>query len=173
MLERIEHESERMDTLIEALLTLARLQGRPESIEREPVDIIELLAMIVEDAQFEAGIKGCRVHLQACPPFIACVNGELLYRCFENVIRNAVRYTRPDTTVLVSARINPDASRLTVAISDHGPGVDNDRLHSIFQPFERGAEMPASALAWAWPSPRGQCRCTAAASWLAMSQAAG
>lgn len=139
MLERIEHESERMDTLIEALLTLARLQGRPESIEREPVDIIELLAMIVEDAQFEAGIKGCRVHLQACPPFIACVSGELLYRCFENVIRNAVRYTRPDTTVLVSARINPDASRLTVAISDHGPGVDNDRLHSIFQPFERGA----------------------------------
>jgi hypothetical protein len=72
-----------MDTLIEALLTLARLQGRPESIEREPVDISELLAMIVEDAQFEAGIKGCRVHLQPCPPFIACVSGELLYRCFE------------------------------------------------------------------------------------------
>ena len=139
MLERIEHESERMDTLIEALLTLARLQGRPESIEREPVDITELLAMIVEDAQFEAGIKGCRVHLQACPPFIAYVSGELLYRCFENVIRNAVRYTRPDTTVRVSAHISRDANRLTVRITDHGPGVDNDRLHSIFQPFERGA----------------------------------
>jgi signal transduction histidine kinase len=138
MLERIERESERMDTLIEALLTLARLQGRPESIEREPVDIVELLAMIVDDAQFEAGIKGCRVHLQACPPFIACVSGELLYRCFENVIRNAVRYTRPDTTVGVSAQVNPDANRLTVQITDQGPGVDNDRLRSIFQPFERG-----------------------------------
>jgi signal transduction histidine kinase len=138
MLERIERESERMDTLIEALLTLARLQGRPESIEREPVDIVELLAMIVEDAQFEAGIKGCRVHLQACPPFIACVSGELLYRCFENVIRNAVRYTRPDTTVCVSAQVNRDANRLTVLITDQGPGVDNDRLNSIFQPFERG-----------------------------------
>ncbi|WP_411392634.1 ATP-binding protein [Pseudomonas sp. MPB23] len=138
MLERIEHESERMDTLIEALLTLARLQGRPESIEREPVDITELLAMIVEDAQFEAGIKGCRVHLQACPPFIACVSGELLYRCFENVIRNAVRYTRPDTTVRVSAHINHDGNRLTVRITDHGPGVDDERLHSIFEPFERG-----------------------------------
>ncbi|WP_447892919.1 HAMP domain-containing sensor histidine kinase [Pseudomonas marginalis] len=138
MLERIERESERMDTLIEALLTLARLQGRPESIEREPVDIVELLAMIVEDAQFEAGIKGCRVHLQVCPPFIACVSGELLYRCFENVIRNAVRYTRPDTTVCVSAQVNHDANRLTVQITDQGPGVDDDRLHSIFQPFERG-----------------------------------
>jgi signal transduction histidine kinase len=138
MLERVEREAERMDTLIEALLTLARLQGRPESIERECVDIIELLAMIVEDAQFEAGIKGCRVHLQACPPFIACASGELLYRCFENVIRNAVRYTRPGTAVLVSAQVSPDANRLNVRITDHGPGVDNDRLQSIFHPFERG-----------------------------------
>ncbi len=139
MLERIERESERMDTLIEALLTLARLQGRPESIEREPVDIVELLAMIVEDAQFEAGIKGCRVQLQACPPFIAYASGELLYRCFENVIRNAVRYTRPDTTVRVSAQISEDASRLRVQITDQGPGIEDHRLQSIFQPFERGA----------------------------------
>jgi signal transduction histidine kinase len=61
-----------------------------------------------------------------------------LYRCFENVIRNAVRYTRPDTTVCVSAQVNRDANRLTVLITDQGPGVDNDRLNSIFQPFERG-----------------------------------
>ncbi|MGA9703540.1 HAMP domain-containing sensor histidine kinase [Pseudomonas sp.] len=138
VLERIERESERMDTLIEALLTLARLQGRPESIEREPVDIVELLAMIVENAQFEAGIKGCRVELQACPSFIACASGELLYRCFENVIRNAVRYTRPGSAVLVAAQINSDATRLNVRITDHGPGVEEDRLQSIFQPFERG-----------------------------------
>lgn len=139
MLERIERESERMDTLIEALLTLARLQGRPESIEREPVEIVEMLAMIVENAQFEASIKGCRVHLQVCPPFIACVSGELLYRCFENVIRNAVRYTRAGTTVLVSAQVNAEANRLSVRVTDQGPGVDEDRLQSIFHPFERGA----------------------------------
>ena len=139
MLQRIEREAERMDTLIEALLTLARLQGRPESIEREAVDISELLAMIVEDAQFEAGIKGCRVQLQSSPPFIACVSGELLYRCFENVIRNAVRYTRVDTTVQVYAEVSLDRKRLTVRITDQGPGVENHRLHSIFQPFERGA----------------------------------
>ena len=138
MLERIERESERMDTLIEALLTLARLQGRPESIEREAVDISELLVMIVEDAQFEAGIKGCRVQLHSGPPFIACVSGELLYRCFENVIRNAVRYTRAGSVVGVFAEVSADGKRLTVRITDQGPGVENQRLHSIFQPFERG-----------------------------------
>jgi signal transduction histidine kinase len=138
MVERIQRESVRMDTLIEALLTLARLQGRPESIEREPLDIIELLTVIVEDAQFEAGMKGCRVSLQACPAFVSCVSGELLYRCFENVIRNAVRYTRPGMTVVVSAEVNPDASCLRVWITDQGPGVENERLQCIFHPFERG-----------------------------------
>jgi signal transduction histidine kinase len=140
MLERIEREAERMDTLIEALLTLARLQGRPESIEREPLDIVELLRMIVENAQFEAGIKDCRVTLQACQSFIACVSGELLYRCFENVIRNAVRYTRPGTAVQVSAQVNAEGNRLNVRITDQGPGVDGDRLQRIFDPFERGVD---------------------------------
>lgn len=140
MLGRIERESERMDTLIEALLTLARLQGRPESIQRESLDIVELLAMIVEDAQFEAGLKGCHVQLQGGAPFIACASGELLYRCFENVIRNAVRYTRPDTRVRVSAQVSADSNRLTVLITDQGPGVEPDRLQRIFHLFERGPE---------------------------------
>ncbi|WP_058542359.1 HAMP domain-containing sensor histidine kinase [Pseudomonas fluorescens] len=138
MVERIDRESVRMDTLIEALLTLARLQGRPESIEREPIDIVELLSVIVEDARFEAQMKGCQVTLQACPAFVSRGSGELLYRCFENVIRNAVRHTRPDTTVMVVAQVNGDADGLTVQISDQGPGVEHSRLQSIFNPFERG-----------------------------------
>lgn len=138
MVERIDRESVRMDTLIEALLTLARLQGRPESIEREPVDIVELLSLIVEDARFEAQMKGCQVSLQACPGFVSRVSGELLYRCFENVIRNAVRHTRPNTTVTVVAQVNGGVDGLTVQISDQGPGVEHSRLQSIFNPFERG-----------------------------------
>ncbi|MCP2073407.1 UNVERIFIED_ORG: signal transduction histidine kinase [Pseudomonas lini] len=138
MVERIDRESVRMDTLIEALLTLARMQGRPESIEREPIDMVELLSVIVEDARFEAQMKGCQVSLQAGSAFISRVSGELLYRCFENVIRNAVRYTRPGSTVVVVAETNPEAGCLTVRISDQGPGVENDRLQDIFHPFERG-----------------------------------
>lgn len=140
MLGRIERESVRMDTLIEALLTLARVQGRPESIERESVDVVELLAAIVEDAQFEAGIKGCQVELMAGSAFVTYASGELLCRCFENVIRNAVRYTGSGTTVLVTAEASANSDFLSVLITDHGPGVEDERLRSIFYPFERGAE---------------------------------
>jgi len=141
MLERIERESERIDTLIEELLTLARVQGRPESLDTEPVDLMELLADITEDAQFEAGIKGCQVRLEAPPSFISRVNGELLYRCFENVVRNAVRFTRASTEVLVVAQFFGSGDWLVVRISDQGPGVEGHRLQSIFTPFERGTEQ--------------------------------
>ena len=144
MVGRFERESVRMDTLIEALLTLARVQGRPESIEREAVDITELLAHIVEDAQFEAGIKNCRVSLQAGAPFVCRVSGELLYRCFENVIRNALRYTGTGTDVRVVAQISLDDRNLRVRITDQGPGVEAERLLSIFEPFERGVNEPGN-----------------------------
>lgn len=141
MLGRIERESERIDTLIEELLTLARVQGRPESLGSERLDVIELLADIVEDAKFEAGIKGCQVILVAPATFVSQVNGELLYRCFENVVRNAVRYTAPGTQVCVTATTGEPWDWLHVRITDQGPGVEPHRLRSIFTPFERGAEQ--------------------------------
>ena len=76
--------------------------------------------------------------LQACPAFVSRASGELLYRCFENVIRNAVRYTRLSTAVAVVAQVNLDTDYLTVQITDRGPGVENERLQDIFHPFERG-----------------------------------
>ncbi|HEX8596490.1 MAG TPA: ATP-binding protein [Pseudomonas sp.] len=140
MLGRIERESERIDTLIEELLTLARVQARPDSVEREPLDIVELLAAITEDAQFEASAKCCRVTFKTGQPFVSRINGELLYRAFENVIRNAVRHAPAGTEVLICAEIDAQQDALIVRIIDQGPGVENRRLHSIFQPFERGID---------------------------------
>ncbi|POD16382.1 HAMP domain-containing sensor histidine kinase [Pseudomonas syringae] len=143
MLERIERESERMDSLIEELLTLARMQSDVESLTREKVDVISLLAAIVEDAEFEAGLKQCRVRLQAPGSFVAQVDSELLYRAFENVIRNAVRHTAVGTDVVVVANVQAQPLCLMVNVIDQGPGVDEECLQRIFQPFERGPENVA------------------------------
>lgn len=140
MLERIERESRRMDELIEQLLTLARAQSRQDSGEYRLLDVVELLAQIVEDARFEAAGKGCQVRLVAEQPFLGRAHEELLYRAFENVIRNAVRYTAAGTEVRVGASLVEGGERLVVCISDHGPGVDESRLGRIFEPFERGPD---------------------------------
>lgn len=139
MLERIERESRRMDDLIEQLLTLARVQAQRGEEVGAALDVVELLAQIVEDARFEAGIKQCQVVLAAQAPFLTHGHEELLYRAFENVIRNAVRYTTPGTQVRVEATLLA-GERLQVCITDEGPGVDPARLQRIFEPFDRGGD---------------------------------
>ncbi|NIE77891.1 HAMP domain-containing protein [Pantoea sp. Tr-811] len=140
MLGRIERESRRMDDLIEQLLTLARVQSQQSHAEHGELDAVEILAQIVEDARFEAGMKQAEVTLHGAGTFVTRGHEELLYRAFENVVRNAVRYTAPGTEVRVEAVLAGGGERLQVHITDQGPGVEPSRLQSIFEPFDRGGQ---------------------------------
>lgn len=135
MVERIQRESERLDVLIEELLTLHRLEA-PAGLVRERVDVIELLHAIAEDADFEARPLSRQVCIDAPGQFVAQVNGELLYRAFENVIRNAVKYTAPGTVVEIHATVSVGA-QLVVTVLDRGQGVPSPMLEKIFEPFTR------------------------------------
>src|SRR3989344_2613660 len=101
MVERIDREIERLDGLVNELLTLHRLEAGASHQRNDHIDLIELLRDIAEDAGFEAASTGRRLSLQATGRFVAQADGELLYRAFENVIRNAVKFTAPDTAIEV------------------------------------------------------------------------
>jgi len=136
MVDRIQRESERLDVLVEELLTLYRLEA-PAGLAREKVDVIELLHAIAEDADFEARPLARLVRIDAPGQFVAQVNGELLYRAFENVIRNAVKYTAPGTAVEILARVSAESGELVTTVQDRGPGVPASMLRKIFDPFTR------------------------------------
>lgn len=137
-LDRIEREVGRLDALIGELLTLHRLEAGPsDAAERSRVDLIELLLAIVEDADFEARHAGSVVECKATGSFVTEVNGELMYRAFENVVRNAVKYTAPGTTVSVLAETADAGRTLVVRVLDRGPGVPAHQLQKIFEPFVR------------------------------------
>ncbi|CCG07448.1 HAMP domain-containing sensor histidine kinase [Pararhodospirillum photometricum] len=141
MLERIEREAVRMDVLIDDLLTLARLEVGSFPFARERVDLIDLLSAIVDDAAFEAEAQGCAVTLNAEGNFVCTVSGEVLYRAFENIVRNAVKFTAPGTTVVVRAEALEEEGQpwLRVSVEDHGAGVPPALLGRIFEPFLRVA----------------------------------
>ena len=141
MLERIERETERLDTLVGELLTLARLESGA-ALSREKVDLIELLAAIADDAQFEAQANDRDVCFKAEGHFIAEVGAELIYRAFENVIRNAVKFTTPGSTVEIGAEIGADGKTLAVRVADRGPEVPPEEIERIFGAFYRGSGAP-------------------------------
>jgi two-component system OmpR family sensor kinase len=138
-LERIEREAERVDELVGELLTLSRLEARigQEARQREQdVDVVDLVAAVVADAEFEAQATGRGVTLSGADELIADVEPELLHRAFENIIRNAVRLTREGTTVEVEVEADA-ADGFRVRVADRGPGVPETERERIFEPFHR------------------------------------
>ncbi|MFD1842814.1 ATP-binding protein [Sphingomonas qilianensis] len=135
MLLRIEREADRLNRLIEELLTLARLKSSAAEFPVSPVDLMDLLSAIVDDANFEGQAKGCVIRYAPVAPFVTIGNGDLLYRAIENVIRNAVKFSPVNAYVDIAAEVSD--RQAVVRISDHGSGVPTEMLADIFEPFKR------------------------------------
>ena len=137
VLPRMEREIERLDGLVEEILTLARLGSpRGHTIGRQTIDVIDLLSAIIEDAAFEAEPRNIRIGFEGVESFVAFVNGELIYRAIENVMRNAVKYSSEDTTISVTAEVATDRG-LDITISNIGSFVPAEEVERIFDPFTR------------------------------------
>lgn len=143
ILPRMEHEIERLDGLVEQILTLARLRTPDTSIfEHQTVDILDLVAVIVDDAAFEAQARNIRIDFEAAESFVTDVNGELIYRAIENVVRNAVKYSGEGTVISVKANVS-GSEALDIAISNSGSYVAHEDIDRLFDPFTRLNETDA------------------------------
>jgi len=140
MLERIELEASRLNELIGRLLTLARLEDGEQRVPPTPVLLDEVVLNVAEDAEFEAQARHCHVS-SGIPAGEWEVRGEasLLHSAIENVVRNAIRYTREGTTVEIHLKRedNSNGAEAVVSVTDCGSGVPGDALEKLFQPFYR------------------------------------
>ena len=135
-MERVERETVRLDALVGQLLTLARLDAGTGTDPVVALDVGELLADIAQDARFEARAAHRDLEFVGDVGFVIQGRAETLHRAFENVLRNAVKYTASGTTVKVRAEL-PTPDRLCVSVCDCGPGVPPSQLAAIFEPFHR------------------------------------
>lgn len=138
-LERIELESERLNALIERLLTIARLESGEDGLRKSAVRLDELVNEIAEDADFEAQARNCHVRANIVDPCSVMGNPALLHSAIENVVRNATRYSREGTDVEVRLEQGPGIGgpQAIVRVSDSGPGVPEESLDKLFRPFYR------------------------------------
>jgi signal transduction histidine kinase len=135
MLDRIQKEADRLNELVGELLQVTRVEADPSMQKTDTVHLDELLADLVYDSLLEAKAKDCTLLLKA--PVAAVVTGdeELIRRALENVIRNAMRYAPKGTAVDIELAKFRDSA--VVSVRDYGPGVPDDALSRIFDPFYR------------------------------------
>jgi two-component system sensor histidine kinase CpxA len=138
MLDRIEKEAERLNSLVSELLQVTRAEGDPSKRRTEPVQLDELIEEIVEDTSIEAAAKNCRLDLKGAQPVNMPGDAELLRRAVENVVRNAIRYAPEGTAIDIE--LHPGAGVAEISVRDRGPGVPEQSLPRIFDAFYRVEE---------------------------------
>src|SRR3984893_7460942 len=143
LLQRMERDVERVDTLMGQLLTLSRLETGLSSDGKDSVDLSQLVQEVVADGDFEARSCGKSVRLQAEGGIvIEKADQQALRSACENILRNAIRFTTPGSQVeviLKTEKMSP-SSQVVLSVRDYGPGVPGELLQQIFQPFFRVKE---------------------------------
>jgi two-component system sensor histidine kinase CpxA len=140
--DQMEQDLALLNEMIGRLLTIAKLDVSAKQVPMVQLDLTELVSQIVRDANFEARVLDRGVQLTAEEPYLVRGNAELLHGAIENVVRNAIHYTDPGTSVEVSMEFVRQAKKslVRIAIRDHGPGVFQSELVNIFRPFYRVAD---------------------------------
>ncbi len=138
-LERISRESGRMNELIGSLMAVARLDSGASGMKKVPVELESLIEEVARDAAFEAQARNCQVEAEILDELPVLGDPALLRSAIENVVRNATRYTGDGTTVNIRAERAKTGrgEEAVIRVSDSGPGVPEDDLEKIFQPFYR------------------------------------
>ncbi len=138
-LNRIELEADRLNQLIQRLLTISRLESGADGIRKSSLSLRELVEQVAHDAEYESAGRHCRVLAEGDDEFLMEGDPDLLRSAAENVIRNATRYTAEGTTVEVRLKRQdgPNGEEMVIQVSDSGPGVPEAALAKIFEPFYR------------------------------------
>jgi signal transduction histidine kinase len=132
-------ESERLSRLINNVLELARIEKKPTSLklmlgDLAPVvrDALEVLRPHVEREGFslELDVQGPLPSVQFEP--------DALRQILFNLVDNALKYSRDASDRRISVRLEAKPNgRVLLNVRDHGPGVQQQHLSAIFQPFFR------------------------------------
>jgi signal transduction histidine kinase len=141
--EKIEMSSNRMSRLIEDLLDITRLEVGPLSLKPTMVPSNEALSNALASQLPLASFAPLEIRLDVAPnlPDIWADHDRLL-QVFENLIGNAVKFTRPGGHITLAAKAGP--SEVLFSVSDTGSGIEDKDLPYVFDRFWQGSESKSA-----------------------------
>ena len=136
--ETLEHclpEVERLSTLVDDLLTLARSESGGVVLQTQELDLAGLVTQALQAHQAQAASLGVTLCYE--PHATLMINGDptRLRQVLDNLLSNALRFAPTETAIV--AQLAQQGNEVTLTVRDHGPGVAPDELPQLFERFWR------------------------------------
>jgi two-component system sensor histidine kinase CpxA len=129
--EDVREEVQQMSSLVNELLSFSQAGLQHKEVKLEPVTLAELARRVVAREAAEA----MPVEIQIEETLCAQAEPELLSRALANLVRNAIRYAGQAGSITIAADARD--GRVTLTVTDSGPGVPEATVGQIFDPFFR------------------------------------
>jgi two-component system phosphate regulon sensor histidine kinase PhoR len=133
-LRRADQEIDRLVLLVEELLELSQIESGEQPLQRRETDIAGFLTEVMDRMGSQASRVGVVLTLDVSPEIgVASIDPSRMERAVINLIQNALKFTPPEGSVILSAR--RDGSDLVISVRDTGIGIDSRELPRIFERF--------------------------------------
>lgn len=137
----IDEQAQRMERLIDQLLTLSHLDAA-SALDREPTDLIVVVNGVVRDLRPLADVRSIRLDVVRGESALVLGDELKLSQLIANLIDNAVKFSPSQSSVRVSVWQSRDAAY--VAVTDEGRGIPAPELDRIFERFHRLDPIPTN-----------------------------
>jgi two-component system, OmpR family, sensor histidine kinase KdpD len=143
LLDVVGEEAERLDRLVDNLLSMAKIEAGVLRPDRQAVPIDELVGHRVRRLTHLFSHVTVTDEVPAGLPLVDADYSQI-DQVVTNLLENAARHSPPGTTIEIGASAGPDAVEVWVA--DRGPGVDLGQRDELFEPFRRGPGSDSSGI---------------------------
>tara|TARA_B100001057_G_scaffold254243_1_gene254488 strand:+ start:1475 stop:2314 length:840 start_codon:yes stop_codon:yes gene_type:complete len=135
---KIQRNSKRLNSLVEDLLSLARLEALEVTLEKQTVDLSDLIKQIAEDfkSRFHKNTPRLCIDLPT-EPLLIIGDSEKLISVFENLMENATVHAENLTTINIQASVDSTGELVVCKIHDDGEGIPEEELDRLFERFYR------------------------------------
>ena len=140
----VQRNADRLAVLVDQLLFLARADSHPLALDRQPVDLAEILKEAAETARPAADAKNVTLQVEGDPPPGVLADRPQLLRVVDNLVANAIKFTPDGGPVRLAARREGDAAILEV--TDTGLGIPRAEQPDLFNRFFRGTNAIEKAI---------------------------
>lgn len=128
-------KAERLEALINEFFDITRFNLTQLTLEPEPVNLTLMLEQITFEFTPVLAEKSLHWNLCLAPEIHLICDPDKLERVFDNLIRNAINYSYPDTAILVM--MEQSGKHVTVRVENHGRTIPPEKLDRIFEQFFR------------------------------------